>query len=178
VSVRKVSSPELTRHELEVLRELFVEVWPDQRFDEHDWDHALGGRHFIVEYEGAIAAHASVVRRIIEAGGVPLDTGYVEAVATRPQLQRRGFGTQVMRAASGHIRDRFALGALDTSSQGFYERLGWERWRGPTSVRTADALRRTDEEDGYVMVLRTPRTPASLDPDAPISCDWREGDVW
>jgi aminoglycoside 2'-N-acetyltransferase I len=178
VSVREVPSPELTREEFDVLRDLFVEVWPDERFDEHDWDHALGGRHFIVEYEGTIAAHASVVRRGIEAGGVPLDTGYVEAVATRPQLQRRGFGTQVMRAASRHIRDRFALGALDTSSHGFYERVGWERWRGPTSVRAADGLRRTADEDGCVMVLRTPRTPPSLDLDAPISCDWRDGDVW
>jgi aminoglycoside 2'-N-acetyltransferase I len=53
-----------------------------------------------------------------------------------------------------------------------------ERWRGPTFVRLGDRERATPEEDGFVMILRTPRTPASLDLDAPISCDWREGDVW
>ena len=36
----------------------------------------------------------------------------------------------------------------------------------------------TPEEDGLVMVRRTPTTPSDLDLDAPISCDWRPGDVW
>jgi len=35
----------------------------------------------------------------------------------------------------------------------------------------------TREEDGYVMILRTPSSPR-LDPEAPISCEWRPGDVW
>jgi aminoglycoside 2'-N-acetyltransferase I len=83
-----------------------------------------------------------------------------------------------MRAANEHIVATYALGGLDTGSHGFYERLGWERWRGPTSVRAAEGERRTPEEDGYVMILRTPGTPADLDVDAPISCDWRPGDVW
>jgi aminoglycoside 2'-N-acetyltransferase I len=35
----------------------------------------------------------------------------------------------------------------------------------------------TPEEDGAVMVRMTPTTP-ELDLTAPISCDWRPGDVW
>ena len=35
----------------------------------------------------------------------------------------------------------------------------------------------TPEEDGLVMAC-TPTTPSDLDLDAPISCDWRPGDVW
>ena len=122
-------------------------------------------------------AHGSVVERELHAAGVALRAGYVEAVATRSDRRGRGLGTAVMRALGGEIRARFELGALDTSLHGFYARLGWERWRGPTFVRTDDGLVATTEEDGYVMILRTPSTP-SIDLDAPISCEWRPGDVW
>ena len=70
----------------------------------------------------------------------------------------------------------FAL-ALGTGETGFYERLGWRVWAGPTSVRTPHGERRTPEEDGGIMVLLTPATPP-ISLDAPISCDWRPGDVW
>jgi aminoglycoside 2'-N-acetyltransferase I len=83
-----------------------------------------------------------------------------------------------MRAVNGHLADAgYELGALGTGSQGFYERLGWFVWRGPSSVRRAGGEQPTPEEDGYIMALRTPATPP-LDPEAPISCDWRPGDVW
>jgi hypothetical protein len=36
---------------------------------------------------------------------------------------------------------------------------------------------RTAEEDGNVLVLRTPATD-DLDLAGPITCDWRPGDVW
>jgi len=35
----------------------------------------------------------------------------------------------------------------------------------------------TPDEDGYIMFRLTPRSPA-LRADAPISCEWRPGDVW
>jgi hypothetical protein len=38
-------------------------------------------------------------------------------------------------------------------------------------------LVRTAEEDGNVLVRLTPTSP-ELDLSAPISCDWRPGDVW
>jgi aminoglycoside 2'-N-acetyltransferase I len=60
---------------------------------------------------------------------------------------------------------------------GFYERLGWERWLGPTSVRTATGTERTPDDDGGIMILRTPASPG-LDLTANIACDWRDGDVW
>jgi aminoglycoside 2'-N-acetyltransferase I len=146
-------------------------------FTEDDWDHVCGGVHAFVTEDGAPVAHGSVVERELHVGGVPLRTGYVEGVATRRDRRGRGLGTAVMLALGDEIRARFELGALDTSLFGFYARLGWERWRGPTFVRTDDGLAPTAEEDGYVMILRTPRTPA-LDLDVPISCDWRPGDVW
>lgn len=149
----------------------------DEEFVE-DWDHALGGTHFLIEEDGNPVAHASVVERELLAGGRVLRTGYVEAVATRPDRRGRGFGTRVMEAATEHIKSTYELGALGTGEFDFYARFGWERWQGPTAVRTSTGVLRTPDEDGFVMILRTPSTPQDLDLAAVISCEWRSGDVW
>jgi hypothetical protein len=59
----------------------------------------------------------------------------------------------------------------------FYERLGWERWQGPTFVRRGEALVRTEEEDDGIMVLR-PGPGVRIDLRASISCEARAGDDW
>ena len=142
-----------------------------------DWDHAIGGAHFFIEEDGEPVSHASVVERWLETGGHKLRTGYVEAVATRPDRQRSGLATQILNAVTVHIRLLYELGALSTGEKDFYARVGWETWRGPTHVRTDDGLRRTEDEDGGIMILRTVSTP-ELSLDEPISCEWRSGDVW
>ena len=150
---------------------------PEERFSDDDWDHAVGGTHFVAERGGRIVAHASVVERELRIAARPHRTGYVEAVATDPGLQGQGVGTAVMREVGADVREHFELGALGTGSQGFYERLGWAIWRGPSSVRAPEGERPTPDDDGYIMVLVTPTSPP-LDLDAPISCEWRRGDVW
>jgi aminoglycoside 2'-N-acetyltransferase I len=150
---------------------------PEERFGEEDWRHAVGGVHFVVDHASRIVAHAAVVEREIRVAGRPFRTGYVEAVATAPDRQGLGFGTIVMTAVGEHIRATFELGVLGTGSHHFYERLGWQTWRGPSAVREGTVVRRTPDDDGYLMVLETPATPP-LDPDAPIECDWRPGDSW
>lgn len=149
----------------------------DGAFEDADWDHALGGIHVVLESEGEIVAHAAVVERTLEIAGRPVRSGYVEAVGTRNGHHGLGHGSTVMTEVNTIIRAGFELGALGTSRFSFYERLGWERWRGPSSVRRPDGPVRTPAEDGYILVLRTPTSP-TLDLDAPISCDWRPGDVW
>jgi aminoglycoside 2'-N-acetyltransferase I len=144
---------------------------------EDDWKHALGGTHFILELDGRIVAHASVVERELRVDGRTLRTGYVEAVATTPDRQGKGLGSLLMDDVTAWIRDRFELGALGTGRHSFYERLGWRTWAGPSSVRTPNGDRQTPDDDGYILVLATPSSPA-LDLSAPISCDWRPGDVW
>lgn len=178
-AVRTAASDELTRDEVVALRELFDASWPDpdDAFTDDDMDHALGGVHFLLEAEGVIAAHASVVERRLDTGGHRLATGYVEAVATLPRFRNRGYASSVVEEAGRHIDATFRLGALGTGLHAFYERLGWIVWRGPTFVRTGQGLVPTPEDDGYVMVRLTPTSPA-LDLAAPISCDWRRGDVW
>jgi len=149
----------------------------EEAFTDADWAHALGGVHIVVEIGGEIVAHAAVVQRELHIGQRPVRTGYVEAVATRPDRQGEGHGTLAMLDVNEIIRDRFELGALGTGSHHFYERLGWVAWQGPTFVRTEDGLRRTPDEDGGILVLDTPTSPP-LDLRAPLSCEWRPGDVW
>jgi aminoglycoside 2'-N-acetyltransferase I len=127
--------------------------------------------------DGRVVSHASVVERDIQIGGLPLRTGYVEAVATCPEHQGRGYGTQVMREVGAWILGRFQIGVLGTGLHAFYQRLGWTIWAGASSVRTPTGTQATPDEDGFIMVLVTPATP-HLDPAAPISCEWRPGDVW
>ena len=91
--------------------------------------------------------------------GCALRTGYVEAVATSPARQGEGFGTLVMEDVGEIIRAGFELGGLGTGAQHFYERLGWRVWPGPTLVRAPGGDRATPDDDGFVMVLRTPSTP-------------------
>jgi aminoglycoside 2'-N-acetyltransferase I len=177
--VRRRISDELRPEEAAVLRELFRAAWSDssEGFTGEDWHHAVGGIHFILDEDGVIVAHASVVERELHTAGHRLATGYVEAVATLPIHQRQGHGSAVMQAVDEYIDRTFQLGALSTGRSAFYERLGWVMWKGPTYVRTQSTLVRTAQDDGSVLVRLTPTSPA-LDLSAPISCDWRPGDVW
>ncbi|MEP6639678.1 MAG: GNAT family N-acetyltransferase [Chloroflexota bacterium] len=179
--LRRAASADLTLAETEGIRALMVAAFgpdEDERFTDADWEHALGGTHFILELDGDIVTHASVVERELHVGDRPLKTGYVEAVATAPGREGSGFGSLVMADVGVYIRDRFELGALGTGRQSFYGRLGWRTWAGPSSVRATDGKRPpTPEDDGYIMVLETPSSP-TLDLSRPISCDWRPGDVW
>jgi aminoglycoside 2'-N-acetyltransferase I len=174
-----LSTSELGPDQVVAIRELFDAAWPSDadRFTEEDWSHSVGGVHFLVKEDGVVVAHASVVERELHPGGHRLVSGYVEAVATRPSKQGRGLGSAVMRAANAYIDETFQLGALATGRPAFYERLGWLAWRGPTFVRTDAGLVRTEEDDGAVLIRLTPTSPR-LELTAPISCEWRPGDVW
>lgn len=178
--LRHLATNELSPGEQAAIRALMDVAFgddPDEAFTDDDWTHAIGGTHVVLDLDGVIAAHAALVEREIRIGGKPLRTGYVEAVATAPERQGSGFGTTVMTAVGDLIGARFQLGMLGTGRHHFYDRLGWRTWRGPSAVRWPDGLRRTPDDDGYLMVLTTPTTPP-LDLDAPIDCDWRQGDSW
>jgi aminoglycoside 2'-N-acetyltransferase I len=178
--LRRLSTDDLGPAEVATIRGILAAAFgtdEEERFTQDDWDHALGGVHFVLDLDGEIVTHASVVEREIHVGGRPLRTGYVEAVATAPDHDGAGFGSLVISDVTSYIRDGFELGALGTGRLHFYERLGWMAWAGPSSVRTPDGTRRTPDDDGYIMVLETPSSPP-LDRTATISCEWRPGDVW
>jgi aminoglycoside 2'-N-acetyltransferase I len=180
--ILEVDTADLSAADIDAIRGLMDAAFGDdeeERFTDEDWAHAVGGRHFLLVGDGALVGHAAVVERVLHVAGRPIRTGYVEAVAVEPGRQATGLGSALMEAVDAHIRERFELGALGTGRHAFYERLGWRTWRGPSSVRTAGGVRPTPDEDGDILVLETPTTPIRpLDLHAPISCEWRAGDVW
>ena len=178
--LRRVTSPELTADEVRSIRDLMAVAFgsdEEERFSDDDWEHALGGLHFVLELDGEIVSHAAVVERRLKVGGQELRTGYVEAVATSPDRQGLGLGSIVMTDVTEYVRDVFELGGLGTGRQSFYGRLGWQIWAGPSAVRTPNGDQPTPDDDGNIMVLAT-RTSPPLDLSAPITCEWRAGDVW
>jgi aminoglycoside 2'-N-acetyltransferase I len=177
-AVRLVSTAELSAAERSELRALLDGAY-EGAFAEEDWEHALGGVHVLLREADELVGHVSVVRRRLVHGSLSLQTAYLEALAVREDMRRRGHGDTLMSAAEQLIVSEYELGALSdgTGIDGFYERRGWRRWQGPTWTLAPGGQVRTPDEDGGVLVLRTPSSP-ELDLAGPIACDWRSGDVW
>jgi aminoglycoside 2'-N-acetyltransferase I len=147
-------------------------------FSRDDEEHAYGGVHVLALEGDAILAHGSVVPREIVVGERPFRAGYVEAVAVRPGRQRTGIGTALMTRLGAALRARHELGVLSTGrARGFYERLGWERWRGASYVlRDGGRIRTADEDEGLMVLLFG--ASAQVDLGADIACHDRSGDAW
>lgn len=178
--VRRVPTTGLTTDERTEIRALLDGAFgedDEERFTDDDWEHALGGVHFILVRDGRIVTHASVVERTLAIDGRSVQTGYVEAVATATGHEGQGFGSLVIEDVDRYIDDRYELGALGTGRHAFYGRLGWRTWQGRSAVREPGGDRPTPDDDGYIMVLRTRRSPA-FELTGTISCDVRPGDVW
>ena len=118
------------------------------------------GLHVIARREAEVVGHAVLTTRWLRPGPLPfLRSGYVDAVATAPTAQHRGIGSAVMRRlAEAAEADGFELGGLESELRGFYEPLGWLRWRGPLAAMTPAGLVPTPDQEG-VFVLRLARTP-------------------
>lgn len=69
----------------------------------------------------------------------------------------------------------YELAALSPATEGLYTRLGWRFWRGPLSIRTEAGPVPTPDE--RIMILRLVHTPP-VDDTAPLSAEWRPGEVW
>ena len=110
VAIRQVAAANLTEGETAVIRDLLRVAFADdvEGFTDADWKHAAGGTHFLLENAGAVLAYASVVLRELEVDGRTLRVGYVEAVATRRDVQGRrarlGRCAGGQRAHPKHIR--------------------------------------------------------------------------
>ncbi|CAN5632189.1 aminoglycoside N-acetyltransferase AAC(2')-Ic [soil metagenome] len=149
----------------------------DGDFAEADWEHTLGGVH-VLERDGAeVVGHAAVVARAFDVGPRSIRVGYIEGVATSARRRHEGFGSRTMSAVGDVVASRYELGALSTGAHGFYEQLGWERWRGPTYVRAKGCRTRTPDEDDGIMVLHR-AAGSEVDLASPITCEERPGDDW
>ena len=152
----------IAAHDIEDFRNLFTNVG--------------NGRHFL-GYQGAeLVSHAVVTTRWAQPEGQRvLQTAYVDAVSTAPDRQGLGYGTAVMRRLAAGIDD-YELGCLQTDLRGFYERLGWELWRGALAGRSVHGRVPTPDQRG-VMVLRLAHTPP-LDPDAQLTIEIQPLRIW
>lgn len=134
------------------------------------------GTHVLGAIDGKLITHAMWVNRWLQiADGPLLRTAYVELVATDPTFRRRGYATAVMLRLQQEIQD-YDIGGLSPFSVAYYARLGWEQWQGQLFVRKEEERIRTPDEE-EVMIFRLPKTP-NLDLYAPLSVEWREGEVW
>jgi aminoglycoside 2'-N-acetyltransferase I len=132
------------------------------------------GVHALVYDGDRLVAHAGYLVRTLYVDGRPMRAAYVEYVGAEPR--RSGYGTIAVRAINDEIRRRgFTLAGLATGSPEFYERLEWQRWRGPKAYRMPDGAVVPQPDEG-VMVLDL---GADVDLDATIECEWRPvGDIW
>ena len=150
-------------HQEEDFRNLFSYLPPD-------------GLHVLAAVGEELVGHAVVTTRWLQpVEGPLLRTAYVDAVATSPAHQRQGIGSMVMTQLASAIRD-YDVACLETDRVSFYERLGWEEWRGPLAGRSDQGLIPTPDQTG-VMVLRLPRTP-TLDPDTLLTIEVHPARIW
>jgi aminoglycoside 2'-N-acetyltransferase I len=167
----------VTGSRLVSIRRLLDTAFRDE-FSDDDWAHCLGGTHSLIVHDEHVLAHAAVVARTIIVGSWEFRAGYVEGVGVAPARRGEGLGSAVMTAINEVIRKRFELGVLATGEWHFYERLGWERWLGPswTLQRGGRRLRTAAEDDG-IMVYRTQHSEL-VDSTSSITCEDRVGDCW
>ncbi len=74
VELRRLATDDLTASESVALRAMLDAAFgtdEDERFGDDDWQHGLGGVHFVLEVDGRIVAHASVVERELHVGDRP-----------------------------------------------------------------------------------------------------------
>jgi len=132
--------------------------------------------HILGYQAGKLVSHALWVTRWLKVDHDRLfRTAYVEAVATEEAYRGRGYASKIMSRLEMEIQD-YELGALSPFNVRFYERLGWELWRGPLYIRTEAELIRSPKDE-EVMILRLPESP-DLDLSVPLSAEWREGKLW
>ena len=135
-----------------------------------------GGRHFLAYADDEIVSHAVVTTRWAQPEGhEPLRTAFVDAVSTHPAHQGRGYSSAALRALADGVSD-YEMGCLQTDIAPFYERLGWELWRGPLAGRDDAGFVPTPDQRG-VMILRVPKTPL-LDLDALLTIEQQPHRIW
>ena len=175
-TARLVHTSDLDNETADDARRMVIEAFGGE-FTDADWEHALGGMHALICHHGALIAHAAVVQRRLLHRDAALRCGYVEGLAVREDFRGQGLAGALMDAVEQVLRHAYQLGALSSSEAGrhLYDTRGWLPWRGPTSVLAPAGITPTPDDDGTVFVLPV---SVDVDPDAELTCDWRDGDVW
>jgi aminoglycoside 2'-N-acetyltransferase I len=118
------------------------------------------GLHVLAYFQANLVSHAVITTRWLQIARAPLlKTAYVDALATAPDFQRSRFGSAVMRHLASLSQEEHEIACLETERVKFFERLGWQEWRGPLAGRSEHGLVPTPSQKG-IMILSLPRTPA------------------
>ena len=136
-----------------------------------------GGLHVLAFQGEQLVSHAMVTTRWLQPEGHPvLKTAYIDAVATLPAHQGLGYGSALMRHLASRIDGEYDITCLETERVGFYEKLGWQLWRGPLAGRSEQSLIPTPEQSG-IMILRLAQTPA-LNLDSMLTIECQNERIW
>jgi aminoglycoside 2'-N-acetyltransferase I len=173
LSVQRLTSADAIS-QLGDLRAFLDEAF-DGDFTDDDFDHALGGTHFVILARGQLIAHGSVVLRRISFDGQVYATGYLEAMAVALEWRGHGIGSKLLAALTDFCRSSFAVSMLSTGSHAFYEHHGWRRFKGESYLASDSGLLRTEDDDEGLMVLTSLEDVLTADR---VTCDFRSGDVW
>ncbi len=176
VTVRTLATEDLTEADRASVIEVCIAAHNNDAFKGLFTFIPSGGRHFLAYLGAELVSHAVVTTRWAQPQGHPvLRTAFVDAVSTVPAYQGRGYSSETMRRLAAGVDD-YEIGCLQTDIPVFYERLGWELWRGPLAGRTEDGTIPTPDQRG-VMVLRLPRTPV-LDLDEELTIERQPERIW
>jgi aminoglycoside 2'-N-acetyltransferase I len=135
------------------------------------------GRHFLAFHHDQLLSHAMVTTRWLQPEEHPLlKTAYIDAVATLPEYQGQGYGSAVMRQLASEIDHEYVIACLETDRETFYERLGWQTWKGPLAGRSENGLIATPNQHG-IMILRLSQTP-ELDLNSLLTIECQAGRIW
>jgi len=103
----------------------YVEDDPTFR-DENVW---------VAEEGGRLVSCAQVFPRALHVRGIPVPTGGIGSVYTRPEARGRGVaGALLGHAVEDMRRQGFLLSLLFASRKEFYTRLGWTQWVGTRTI--------------------------------------------
>ncbi len=136
------------------------------------------GVHVLAHLDNRLVSHAVITGRRFRIGGLPeMRAAYIDAVATLPGLQRRGYGSAVMRKTVEYASVEYDIAGLATVIDPWYGSLGWELWKGELGLDDANAITMTENLEERVMIHRLPATPA-VDVHDRLIASWRPGGGW
>jgi aminoglycoside 2'-N-acetyltransferase I len=168
---------ELKDHTRTAIIELCVEAHQEQDFRNLFTYVTSGGWHFLAYHDELLVSHALVTTRWLQTKDqFLLKTAYLDAVATLPAYQGQGYGSALMQQLARDIDGEYVIACLETDRETFYERLGWQIWRGPLAGRSEYGLIPTPEQRG-IMILRLSQTP-TLDLDSMLTIECQQGRIW
>lgn len=95
----------------------------------------------LVARDGAVVAHAGILRRFLQVGGQPQLVGDVGLIAVDPDRHGTGLGAELLRRVADALAGLdlpFGFLTCGEHVAGFYERGGWARVPGPTRMVRSD----------------------------------------